>query len=46
MPHQIKPDLYGMAWAPALFFLPEECHLGSDLAGTSDDPFHFDWPNW
>jgi hypothetical protein len=41
MPHQFKPDLYDAAWPPALFFLPEECR-----SGTSDDPFHFDWPNW
>jgi hypothetical protein len=40
-----QPDLYDTAWPPALF-LPEEFHLGSEQAGTSDDPFHFDWPNW
>jgi hypothetical protein len=40
-----QPDLYDAAWPPALF-LPEEFHLGSEQAGTSDDPFHFDWPNW
>jgi hypothetical protein len=45
MPHRFQPDTHGMAWTAAVF-LPEAYHLDSTEAGTSDDPFHFDWPHW
>ena len=46
MPNRHQPGMYAaVAWTPALF-LPEACDLGSADAGTGDDPFHFDWPNW
>jgi hypothetical protein len=45
MPLRFQPDVYGSTWTAAIF-LPEAYHLGSAEAGTSDDPFHFDWPNW
>ncbi len=45
MHHRFQPDTNEMAWTPAVF-LPEAYHLGSAEAGTSDDPFHFDWPHW
>ncbi len=43
---ELKREPPVAAWTPALF-LPEEAFLQEIIqAGTSNDPFHFDWPNW
>jgi hypothetical protein len=45
-PDPLTSSTTSSVFTTAAVFLPEACHLGSAEAGTSDDPFHFDWPHW
>jgi hypothetical protein len=43
--HRHQPNTQQVALHQPLF-VPEASHLGTSQPGISDDPFHFDWPNW